>query len=228
MKTRTLTIICLLVLARGGVTSPNAIAKITDIVISAETVKNFGEMSPKTVEIVPDPKASNGLALKWVSGANNPPVPNPTAWFKVEFRADAAEYFIWIRGKSDGDTGTDALWLQFDDQIGTDKHTAFPGAEGRGLGNWRDVFDAGVYKWGSQEVPPPGVVSVKFNKAGLHTLLAQPRQVPHFIDQIWLSQDQDDRPPDDNPVKWDPRKDLRPVDPKGKIAITWGKLKQSP
>lgn len=227
MKHRILTI-CLLTLICGGVTLPNAVAKITDIVISAETVRDFGQKSPENVEFVNDPDASHGLAISFTGGANNPPIAQPTAWIEVEFWADAAEYFIWMRGKSDGDTGTDATWFQFDDQIGTDKHTAFPGAEARGLGNWRDVFDAGIWVWASQEVPPPSVVSVKFKSAGIHKLRVQPRQTPHLLDQIWLSQDQDERPPDNNPVDWNPAKDPRPVDPNGKIAITWGKLKKSP
>ena len=227
MKTRTLTI-CLLVLVWGSVTLPNATAAISEIVISAETVRDFGQKSPENVEFVNDPDASHGLAISFTGGANGNPVPQPTSWIEVEFRADAAEYFIWLRGKSNGDTGTDSTWFQFDDQIGTDKHTAFPGAEARGIGNWRDVFDAGIWVWAGQEVPPPGVISVKFKLAGPHKIRVQPRQTPHLVDQIWLSLEQDERPPDNNPVDWDAAKDPRPVNPTGKIAITWGKLKQSP
>ena len=146
-------------------------------------------------------------------------------YFEIEFMADAAEYFIWIRGKCDGNTGTDALWFQFDDQIGTLKHTADKDAPGRGLGNWRDHFDAGVYKWGSQEVPPPTVVTVKFNKKGLHKVRVQPRQVPHNIDQILLSQDQDERPEDD-PMDADIGKDPSAVEKEGKLGATWGALKE--
>ena len=199
---------------------------IPEIIISAETVKAFGEMSPE-VGIVDDPDASNGKALRWADDAkaNNPPIEDPTAWFSIEFMADAAEYFIWIRAKCDGDTGTDALWVQFDDQIGTLEHTADKDAPGRGLGNWRDVFDAGVYKWGSQEVPPPTVVSVKFRKKGLHKLRVQPRQVPHNIDQILLSQDQDERPEDD-PMDSDIGKDPSAVEKEGKLEATWGTLKE--
>ena len=199
---------------------------IPEIIISAETVKAFGEMSPE-IGIVDDPDASNGKALRWADDAkaNNPPIEDPTAWFSIEFMADAAEYFIWIRAKCDGDTGTDALWLQFDDQIGTLEHTADKDAPGRGLGNWRDVFDAGVYKWGSQEVPPPTVVSVKFKKKGLHKLRVQPRQVPHNIDQILLSQDQDERPEDD-PMDSDIGKDPSAVEKEGKLEATWGTLKE--
>ena len=225
MKTRMLTI-CLFALFCIGGTLPDAAAAITDIVISAETVRDFGKMSPQNVEIVKDPDASNGLAISFTGGASANAVPQPTAWIDAEFRADAAEYFIWIRGKSNGDTSTDSTWLQFDDQIETDKWTALAGAEARGIGNWRDVFDAGIWVWASQEVPPPGVVSVKFKTAGLHKIRVQPRQTPHLLDQIWLSQDQDERPADNNPVKWDLGKDPFPVEPKGKLATTWGRLKR--
>ena len=199
---------------------------IPEIIISPEMVKAFGNMSAE-VGIVADAEASNGKALRWedFAVANNPPIEQPTAYFEIEFMADAAEYFIWIRGKCDGNTGTDALFFQFDDQIGTLKHTADKDAPGRGLGNWRDHFDAGVYKWGSQEVPPPTVVTVKFNKKGLHKLRVQPRQVPHNIDQILLSQDQDERPEDD-PMDADIGKDPSAVEKEGKLGATWGTLKE--
>ena len=224
-------LICTLLSFCIGVALTDAVARVTEIVISAETVRDFGEMSEENIEIVEDEDASNGLALKWTGGDNIPAVAEPTAWFKVEFFAEAAEYFIWIRSKCDGDTGVDSDWIQFDDQIGTDKHTADPDALDRGLGNWRDVFDAGVYVWASQDVPPPTVVTIKFKEEGLHTLLMQPRQVPHFIDQVLLSQDQDERP-EDEPWDWDATVDPREpppyaADSQGKLTTTWGRLKKS-
>lgn len=201
-------------------------AAIREIVLSAETIRDFGELSKQNVEIVKDAAASNGLAIHFTGGANNPPLPNPTAWFQVKFRADAAKYFIWVRGKSDGDTSTDSLWFQFNEQIGTSEHTAHPDAPDRGLGNWRDAFPAGKYAWGSQEVPPAGVVTVTFKNAGIHTLLVQPRQVPHSIDQILLSQTQEKRP-DDKPWPSDPKRNPLPVLPEGKAPLLWGRLKGS-
>ena len=222
---------CTFLLFCVGMVLPNAVVGQTNIVISAETVRDFGEMSEENIGIVEDEDASNGLALQFTGGANNPAVADPTAWFKVDFWAEEAEYFIWVRARTadDGDTSVDSLWVQFDDQIGTLQHTADKDAPARGLGNWRDVFDAGIYVWSSQDVPPPTVVSVKFKKEGLHTILLQPRQVPHFIDQVLLSQDQDERP-DDEPWEWDAAIDPReePVyatDLQGKLTTTWGKLK---
>ncbi|MBM3237840.1 hypothetical protein FJZ31_16245, partial [Candidatus Poribacteria bacterium] len=98
-----------------GMALPDAAVGVTNIVISAETVRDFGEMSPENIGIVKDKDASNGLVLGWTGGANNPAIAAPTAWFKVEFFADAVEYFIWVRVKSAGDTSTDSLWFQFDD-----------------------------------------------------------------------------------------------------------------
>ena len=214
-----------------GMALPNTVIGQTDIVISAETVRDFGELSEENVELVDDEDASNGLAFQFTGGDNIPAVAEPTAWFKVEFFAEAAEYFIWVRAKSDGDTSTDSLWVQFDSQIGTLETTADKDAPDRGLGNWRDVFDAEIYVWASQDVPPPTVISVKFKKEGLHTILLQPRQVPHFIDQVLLSQDQDERP-DEEPWEWDPTIDPREepdpyqaADPQGKLTTSWGKLK---
>ena len=132
----------------------SSFAAITEVVISAETIKDFGETSPENTGFARDADASNGLAFQFIGGAVNPPVEEPPSWWEVEFWCEAGTYFVYARGKSDGDTGSDAFWLQFDNQIGTLEHTADPDFLGRGLGNWRDVFDAGIYKWISQGVPP--------------------------------------------------------------------------
>ena len=203
---------------------PNATVGQTNIVISAETIRDFGEMSQENIRIVKDHEASHGLALEFTGGDNIPAVAEPTVWFRIEFLADAAEYFVWIRAKTDGDTLTDSTWIQFDDQIGTDQHTADKIAPERGLGNWRDAFDEGVYVWASQDAPPPSVVSVEFEEQGLHTLLMQPRQVPHFIDQVLLSQEQDERPKDE-PWPWNPARNPHAVAQQGKLATTWSSIK---
>ena len=223
MRARSL-LLCTLMALCIGITS-NGFAAIEEVVISAETIQNFGEISPENTGFARDADASNGLAFQWTGGAANPPVENPTAWFTVEFFCEAGDYFVWVRGMTDGNTGTDALWLQFDDQIGTLNHTADPDFLGRGLGNWGDVFDPGTYKWISQGVPPETVVEWEAKERGLHTMLSQPRQVPHFIDQILLSQEQDERPDDEAWETEFPRKDPRSVDRKGKLATTWGILK---
>ena len=166
----------------------------TEVVISAETIRDFGKTSSENIAFVRDADASNGLAFQFIGGASARPVANPTAWWEVEFWCEAGTYYIWARGKSDGDTGTESFWLQFDDQIGTTDHTADPDFMGRGLGNWRETFHAGIYNWVSQGVPPLTVVMWTTNRTGLHRVRAQPRQNPHYLDQLLISQHQNQQP----------------------------------
>ena len=182
-------------------------------------VNSITAMSKVGVAVVNDPQASIGRAIEVTDGANNPLSPNPTAYFEMDFKANAGEYYIWLRVKSDGDTSTDSLWIQFDDEIGTNKGDRFPA---RGLGNWIDVHPAGEYIWASNEVIPPDgptVVAFTFATAGNHKLRTQPRQIPHRIDQIWLSTTQNEYPKDNKP-----RQTLS-VNSSGKLAWMWGKLK---
>jgi len=89
--------------------------------------------------------------------------------------------YVWLRGKSDINNGyTDSVWLQVDDQIG---------AQGRSvrLGNWLDVHPPGVYGWASDTDDP---IAIQLKHGGAHTIRIQPRQIPHRIDQIWLSRSQ--------------------------------------
>ncbi len=192
------------------------------LVLSAEVVLDFRSITTMTkdgVVIVDDPDASLGKAIEFQSGANNPLSANPTVYFEMEFTAPAGLYYIWVRAKSDGDTGTDSMWIQFDDEIGTDKGNRFPA---RGIGNWLDVFPAGKYVWASNEVIPPDgptVESFTFEKGGKHKLRTQPRQVPHRIDQIWLSTTQKERPKHNDPVM------AMSIEPIGKLTTTWARFK---
>ena len=211
MRAPSLLIYTLMALCVVGMAS-SSFAAITEVIISAETIKNFGETSAQNTAFVPDTNASNGLAFQFIGGANNPPVAEPTAWWEVEFWCEAGTYYIWARGKSDGDVGTESFWLQFDNQIGTLEHTADPDFLGRGLGNWRDVYDAGIYKWVSQGTPPQTVVEWTAKESGLHRVRAQPRQSPHFLDQLLISQHQDERPFDEPWPTEFPRKDPHTVE----------------
>ena len=93
MRAPSLLICTLMALCVGGITS-SSVAAITEVVISAETIRDFGETSPQNIAFVQDADASNGLALQFIGGANNPPVANPTAWWEVEFWCEAGTYFI--------------------------------------------------------------------------------------------------------------------------------------
>ncbi len=83
------------------------------------------------------------------------------------------------------------MWLQVDDQIGT---------QGRSvrLGNWLDVHPASIYGWAGDTDDP---ISIELKHDGDHTIRIQPRQIPHRIDQIWLSRTQHRIPNTVDPIK---------------------------
>ena len=192
--------------------APNSFAAVTEVVISAETIRDFGTKSPQYTEFVQDTDASNGLAFKFTGGGTNPLRPDPEAWWELEFWCDAGTYFIWARGKSNFSTGTDSFWLQFDDQLDTDDHTANPDWRGHGVGNWLDFVRPGIYKWNKT------VVTWRAKYTGLHIVRVQPREASHFIDQLLISQDQEDRPRDRPWPTEFPRKD--PRGPDGEETVT--------
>ena len=66
---------------------------------------------------------------------------------------------------------------QVDDEIGSSTRSVR-------LGNWLDVHPVGVYGWASDTDDP---VSILLKHPGRHKIRIQPRQVPHRIDQVWLS-----------------------------------------
>lgn len=158
----------------------NLHSQISEIVLDASHAKNL----TGGVRIVDDKDTSIKKAIEFYSGPSGVGLAHPTNFFEMEFEADAGTYYIWIRGKSDGDVGSDSIWIQFDDEIGTNSEWRAPG---KGLGNWRDVAPPGKYCWGSNLAPPISVESVTFKTSGKHKLRTQPRQVKHRIDQIWLS-----------------------------------------
>ena len=149
-----------------------------DIILNAESITS---RSSTGVHVVKDKEASIGQAIEFYSGANQRAESQPTVYVEMDFSAPAGRYIVWLRGKSDINSGyTDSVWLQVDDQIG---------AQGRSvrLGNWLDVHPAGVYGWASDTDDP---IAIELKHTGDHTIRIQPRQTPHRIDQIWLSRSQ--------------------------------------
>ena len=131
--------------------------------------------------MVVDETASQGKAIELTAGASQRIEPHPQVYLEMQFTAPSGRYFVWLRGKTDLDNGyTDSVWLQIDGQIGT-------GSKGVRLGNWLDVHPAGVYGWAGDTDDP---VFIELEHDGEHTLRIQPRQVPHRIDQVWLSRAQ--------------------------------------
>ena len=149
-----------------------------DIILNAESISSRSSIG---VHVVKDKEASIGQAIEFYSGANQRAESQPTVYVEMDFSAPAGRYIVWLRGKSDINSGyTDSVWLQLDDQIG---------AQGRSvrLGNWLDVHPPGVYGWASDTDDP---ITIELKHSGDHTIRIQPRQTPHRIDQIWLSRTQ--------------------------------------
>ncbi len=149
-----------------------------DIVVDAGSIT---DKSASGVRIVDDDQASKGLAIEFISNETLRIEPDPIAYVDIQFFAPAGRYFVWIRGNSDIDSEyTDSIWLQTDYQIGTRRGSVH-------LGNWNSFHPIGVYAWAS-DVHVPYILVLTYT--GLHSIRIQPRQIPHRIDQIWLSQHQ--------------------------------------
>ncbi|MGD2097834.1 MAG: acyltransferase [Desulfobacterales bacterium] len=149
-----------------------------DILLNAESIT---DKSLTGVQIVNDKEASIGKAIEFSSGANQRAESQPRVYVEMRFSAPAGRYIVWLRGKTDINSGyTDSVWAQVDDQIGTHTRSVR-------LGNWLDVHPAGVYGWASDMDDP---VAIVLKHSGDHTIRIQPRQIPHRIDQIWLSRSQ--------------------------------------
>ena len=160
-----------------------------DIVLNAGSIT---DRSPSGVHVLEDEEASIGRAIEFYSGANQRVESRPEVYIEMDFSAPAGRYVIWLRGKTDMDSGyTDSVWLQVDDQIGT---------RGRSvrLGNWLDVHPRGVYGWASDTDDP---ITIELKHGGDHTIRIQPRQTPHRIDQIWLSRTQYRIPNTSTPIQ---------------------------
>ncbi len=160
-----------------------------DIVLNADSIT---DQSTTGVNVVEDQKASIGRAFELVSGASQSIAAEPNVYVDFQFSAPSGRYFVWIRGKSDVDSElTDSVWLQVDNQVGTRKGSVH-------LGNWNTFHPVGVYAWAS-DVHIPYIVLLKHN--GTHTIRIQPRQIPHRIDQIWLSRTQHRIPNTSRPIR---------------------------
>lgn len=121
--------------------------------------------------------------------AEESPAAQPKDFVDFEFDAPSGEYYIWVRGKNlDGKVTSDAVWLQFDDAIGTDR-LGSTYSHPKGFGNWLDRFPAGTYAW-SSALPQEPPQTVRFEKSGKHRLRLQPRHPGHIVEQIWLSRTQ--------------------------------------
>jgi glucan biosynthesis protein C len=159
-----------------------------DIILNAESITG---RSSTGVRVVRDEEASIGRAIEFHSGANPRAESLPEVYIEMDFLAPAGRYFVWLRGKTDINSGyTDSVWLQVDDQIGTSTRSVR-------LGNWLDIHPAGVYAWASDKDDP---IAIELTHSGDHKIRIQPRQTPHRIDQIWLSRSQHQIPNTFRPI----------------------------
>ena len=160
-----------------------------DILLSAESIT---AKSSTGVRVLNDDAASNGKAIEFFSGASQYARSQPEVYVEMHFSAPAGRFIVWLRGKTDVNNGyTDSVWVQVDDQIGTQTRSAR-------MGNWLDVHPAGVYGWAGDTDDP---VAVVLKQTGDHTIRIQPRQTPHRIDQVWLSRSQHRMPNTSEPIK---------------------------
>lgn len=184
----------LIVFAVSGVSVNRAPMPVTydpakDIVLNS---KSITDRSQTGVHVIDDKETSMGQAIEFSSGANQRAEPNPKIYIEMRFSAPAGRYIVWLRGKSDINSGyTDSIWLQVDDQIGTSTKSVR-------LGNWLDVHPVGIYGWASDTDNP---TAIELKHTGDHTIRIQPRQTPHRIDQIWLSRLQHRIPNTYEPIK---------------------------
>ncbi len=145
-----------------------------DIMLNSDSI---ADQSPSGVRVIDDSDASIGRAIAFLSGASERPEAKPKVYVDIGFSAPAGQYIVWLRGKSDmNNKYTDSVWFQFDDQIGTVK--------GNMMGNWLDVYPAGIYGWAGERHNP---IRIQLKNGGTHRIRIQPRQTPHRIDQVWLS-----------------------------------------
>jgi peptidoglycan/LPS O-acetylase OafA/YrhL len=160
-----------------------------DIILNSGSIT---ERSPTGVRVVKDEKASIGEAIEFSSGANPQAKAQPEVYVEMQFTATAGKYIVWLRGKTDINSGyTDSVWVQVDDQIGTHTKRAR-------MGNWLDVHPVGGYGWAGDANDP---VAIVLKHDGNHTIRIQPRQTPHRIDQIWLSRSQHRIPNTDESIR---------------------------
>lgn len=159
-----------------------------DIVLNADSIT---AQSLTGIQVVEDEKASIGSAIELFSGAAQSKKAKPTVYFDMEFSAPAGRYFVWIRGKCEtkGEMA-DSIWLQTDNQINNRKGSVH-------LGNWNTFQPIGEYSWAGN-IHIPYIILLKHS--GKHIIRIQPRQIPHRIDQIWLSCSQDRIPDSNQPV----------------------------
>jgi len=162
--------------------------KSKDIILN---ISSAAKLSTTGVQIVNDRNAAEGKVIAFATEAVPKPLKDPKIYADIDFFAPAGSYVIWLRGKcKSDDLYADSVWLQFDRQVGTGR--------GRMFGNWANIHPAHNWGWASDGAH---AVNVILKYTGDHRIRIQPRQIPHKIDQIWLSWFQYSVPDDNSPIE---------------------------
>jgi hypothetical protein len=162
--------------------------KNKDIILN---ISSTAKLSTTGVQIVKDTNAAEGKVITFATEAVPKPLKDPKIFVDIVFFAPAGSYIIWLRGKCESDDlYADSVWLQFDRQIGTGR--------GRMFGNWANIHPAHNWGWASDGAH---AVPVILKYTGDHRVRIQPRQIPHKIDQIWLSRFQYSVPDNNSPLE---------------------------
>ena len=169
-----LIIVAVVASARMRTPMPLTFDQKRDIVLDSRQITRRASTG---VQVVDDDEAAAGRSIQFTEGANKQAMPQPQVFVEMQFDAPAGRYALWLRGRCDLDDWADSVWVQMDRNIGTPKG-------GFRMGNWREVHPAETYGWAGDGDRP---VFIELKQGGTHTLRIQPRQVPHSIDQIWLS-----------------------------------------
>jgi len=180
----------LIVILAAASTTVSFAGSSDEIILYAKDFKVVGSSHWSKVN---DPEAVSGVALK-NSDKYSEVQESPTDYVEAEFNAEAGKkYYIFIRGKADifdGNTSTDALWVQFDGsvdasgkpivRIGTKDALMYNGFYYFQKFNWLGG-DAGNENNGHD----PHVVM--FEKTGRQVIRIQSRQAPMRFDEVLIS-----------------------------------------
>lgn len=135
------------------------------------------------------------------NSAETAPLAKPDSYADFEFDAAPGTYSIWIHGRAlQGLNTTDASWLQFDADIGTNRAGSY--SHPKAFGNWLDRFPPQTWAW-SSALPNEPPRTITFERGGRHRMRLQPRHTPHQISTIWLSASRQELPPTDAKPKAD-------------------------
>ena len=145
-----------------------------------------------------DALAAGDSALRVRGGKPKSPVSSPKNFFELPFDAPKGEYFVWLRGRTSSSKKRDAVWIQFNKHIGTNKALRWQGKHG--AGNWRSSYPAAAYAW-SSSVPGKRTGRVLFKNSGKQRLRISGGGGHVVLDQVWLSTTQRELPLHTAPVR---------------------------